>query len=148
MRIRRLTTAALLAVATTGALLAAAPAASAAVVCPGGTTLGVEAGVCVVYEITPTANTGFTVEGTAVPYCSVGTDNICQRVVLTWFSEYPYLDPTGADVNGATPPLPTFDPVTGQLSAPAGSYGTLYIDGIEVPLDTPAYCFTVRVPCP
>lgn len=146
MRAQRVLSTALLTVAASGALLAAAPAASAA--CPGADLGTVEAGVCEYFTVTSTPNTGYTVSGTVVSYCTIAAQQVCYNINTQWFNDYPYLYATGVDVNGATPPIPTFDPVSGQLSAPAGTYGTLYVNGIPVPLDTPAYCFTINVRCP
>jgi hypothetical protein len=139
-----------LAAAVLVAAAAFVPASAAhAVACPGASLPGtVNAGACDYVVLHRTPNTGYTVEGTVVPYCTVGTNAICYKILTEWFSEYPSLGATGVDVNGNTPPVPSYDPSTGQVSAPQGSYGTVYVDGIAIGLNTPAYCVTIKTQCP
>jgi hypothetical protein len=148
MRVRRAATTALLTLATTGTLLAVAGGTASAAPCPGGSVPPYSAGVCETFTVTPTTNTGFTVEGTVFPYCSNGVTVDCSRIIAQMFNDYPYLYATGVDVNGSTPPVPVYDPTTGQVAAPNGSYGTVYADGLQQGINTPAYCVTINVPCP
>jgi len=141
MRARLIASAALVATAF------AAPTSASAATCPGGEVGGVGGGVCTNMTVTPTANTGYTVQGNNWVYCSPpGGGSFCP--VVSAFMASVYVDPTGADVNGSTPPIPMFDPTTGQLSAPAGTYATVYVDGTAYSVDTPDYCFTISVRCP
>ena len=141
MRVHRMVGTALLLLA-----VAATPStASAADACPGVSVGGNTAGVCESFVLTPTPNTGYTVSGGVDTYCTMpAAPAVCLILALRG----PDVDATGADVNGNTPPVPTFDPSTGQLSAPAGTYATVYADGTAHSVDTPAYCVTINVRCP
>ena len=127
--------------------VAAAPRAATAedARCPGVTTGGYSAGVCESLTVTPTGNTGYTVQGGVRPYCSVPQTVACQ--MLAALLAVVNVAPTGADVNGSTPPVPAYDPATGQVSAPAGNYATVWVNGTPYTVDTPAYCVTIDVRC-
>jgi hypothetical protein len=73
---------------------------------------------------------------TVAPYvwagCAIGTNLICAvkpvNVATTGFVANPYF------------PVPDVDPATGSVHVYAGTVGTLYVDGIAVPVDVPDIC--------
>jgi hypothetical protein len=94
-------------------------------------TVGLQnvASVCVTARLN---GTGTTVAPYVWAGCTIGTNLACA------------IKPVNIGTTGFVPnlsyPAPSVDPATGSVRLSAGTVGTLYVDGIAVPVDVPEIC--------